>query len=291
MGIQDIKKGELKEKYQEEGASICDIAGYYNVGHSTIRRRMIKYGIQRRSPSEAAYLRKSRWRKYAINEYFFKTWTPKSAWMFGWVHGDGNIASLRQFPRRLTFDLARTDREVLEKFKVVLDSEQPIDDYERWDKKYQKYYQKSRVFFNSSEIANDLKEMSFYDAPEHYFNHLLRGFFEADGCVYWKKDTRSPKGGNICSSIAQNDKGLLDFIRFELQDIDIVKGGSIHQCGNTYQLSFGKFDTISLYHYLYDNCKNIFLKRKKKTFERLIGRERLIERELAEGRKRDKKCA
>ena len=123
-------------------------------------------------------------------------------------------------------------------------------------------------------LISDLNEITLYGVSERCFNHALRGFFEAEGSVYWLKRNNLKKG-NIGSSITQNDKKLLDFIRQKLREFGIVKGGSIrpYKTKNSWKLIFSKYDSICLYHYLYDNCGNAFLKRKKSRFEELIERE------------------
>ena len=99
----------------------------------------------------------------------------------------------------------------------------------------------------------------------------MRGFFEAEGSVFWHKRT-SPKGGAIKSSISQNDYDILDFIYWELKELNIVNGGAMNHYKSHWKLYFSVNDSISLYHFMYDNCANNFLKRKKDRFEELIGR-------------------
>ena len=256
--------------YDTKSMSIQMVADYYGVGHSTIHSRMKEYGIERRGLSEVHIGNKyaTATRKYSINEDFFKTWTPESAWMFGWALGDGCFTDHRM----LIIYLAQKDREVLDKMKEVLESEHPIHDYRRWDKRYRKYRYRTGVQFCSTEIVSDLRKQSFYDVPECYFDHALRGFFEAEGCVYWNA-CHNQKGA-IGVDISQNDYDLLCFIRRKLQELNIVKRGGIHAQGDTAHLKFSVFDSISLYHYMYKNCGNMFLKRKVETFEKLIGMQR-----------------
>lgn len=113
----------------------------------------------------------------------------------------------------------------------------------------------------------------FYkDVPIELFSDFLRGFFEAEGTVSWHK-TNYIRGGDIVSGFSQNDIDILEYIHFTLKHyLDIVKGGGIYPYKNAHQLHFSVNDSISLYHYMYDDCGNMFLKRKKERFEGLIGR-------------------
>lgn len=259
-----ITKDDLEQMYNKEGRTQQYIADYYGVNRWTIISRLKEYNIELRSRSEAMKGHKgASYRMYSINEDFFKTWTPESSWLYGWFLGDGYYAR----GRCIGFVLTRIDREVLEKFKDVLESEHPIKDYEYWNNKTHKYYPVSKITFCSKELVGDLEPLSFYEVPECYFNHALRGFFEAEGSVYWNKS-----GNNVGSALTQNDEELLEFIRFELQELKVVKGGSIQPNGNGNNLVFSVNDSVSLYYYLYNNCNNILLKRKKEKFEELMER-------------------
>ena len=197
-----------------------------------------------------------------------KKWTPGSAWLYGWAIGDGCFTN----PLCLSFNLGRADREVLEKFKIAIPSEHKIDDYRVWSKEYKKFRYHSRLIFHSKTLVTDIKKFSYTDVPKEYFNRFLRGFFEAECCVYWGK-RRSPKVGSIKSDFTQNDSKIMKFIYYWLKDLGIVEGGSLHPHGEGWKLIFSVNDSISLYHYMYDNCGKMFLKRKKEKFEYLMQRQ------------------
>lgn len=262
-----INREDLEYKYNTETASMQDIANYYGCSLETIRNRLKEYDIEIR-PRGVDRVISNKARKYSINKDFFKIWGKGSAWIFGWFLGDGWITS-----SRFGFGLSRADKEVLEKFKLVLGSQQPIEDYITRIRGYPKHYKMSRICFNSKLLANDLKELSYFDVPAQYFPDFLRGFFEADGCVSWGKNKRSIKGGSVRIDISQNDYGILDYILQCLHKFKIVEGGSINPVGVGYHLNFGKHDSVSLYPYMYGTCGNMFLKRKKERFKELIERQ------------------
>ena len=270
--IEGIEEDELRYLHDEEIMAQQEIAEYYNVSRATVWRRMIEYGIERRTKSEAFIGNNNgaSSRIYSINEDFFNAWTAESAWMYGWALGDGGYRDIHN----LEFGLARVDREVLEKFKSLLGSEHPIKDYESWSDKYQKYYKMSKITFSSKKLVTGLKKLTLYDVPECYFNHFLRGFFEAEGSVFWIK-RNTPKGGSIGSNISQNDEDLLDFILWCLHEFKVVERGFIYPYKNNWKMILSVNDSISLYHYMYDNCSNMYLKRKKEKFEEIIGRQEM----------------
>ncbi len=252
--IEGIEEPDLRRMYDVESMTQDEIADQYGVGHTTIANRMREYGIERR--------RKGEDRMYSINQNFFKAWVPESVWLYGWAIGDGSFTGISE----LKFGISHIDREVLFKFKEVLDSEHPIYDY------IERGYKLSCVRFFSRTIVNDLKQVLYYDVPLEYFNHFLRGFFEAEGCVFWSKNKELLRGGSIALTFTQNDYEILDYIRRVLQNKRIVKGGGIYRNENTWKLHFSVLDTIPLYRFMYNDCKSMFLKRKKEKFEYLISK-------------------
>lgn len=249
--------------YEDEKMSLTEIAAYFGVALSTIWKRMNEFNIKRRTMSEAT-------RIHAINKDFFKEWNQESAWLFGWAEGDGRATS-----QKLSFGLSRRDKKVLYKFKEILHSEHPIVDYEQWDKRYQKYYKCSRAEFYSTELVTDLKKLSYLEIPIEYLCDFTRGFFEAEGSVYWRKSKNLIRDGSITSEMTQKNEEILYYILRRLHEFEVVKGGGMCLSNrNIWKLTFGVYDSLSFYHFMYDKCKNLYLPRKKRMFEELIRRQK-----------------
>lgn len=243
-----ISKERLQAMY-EAGLSQTEIAKEIGCSTETVRILMREYCISTRR------------RQYSINEDFFKMWKPESAWMYGWILGDGCFTD----PNRLIISLSPTDKDVLYKFKDILGSDAPVKDYRRWDKRFKKYYDISYVMFSSRKLVSSLKNLSPYDEELlEFYDHFIRGFFEAEGCVTLRR-------GYILTTFANNNKNLLEYIFDWLSwDNYVVEGGGLHRYRNCWLLQFSHIDSISLYHYLYDNCGGMYMKRKKEKFEKLI---------------------
>ena len=206
---------------------------------------------------------KARTTKYAINKSFFKSWSQESAWVYGWFLGDATFTE----SMRIRVELARDSEEVLRKFKGILDSEQPIKQRERGNSTF------SYIQFYSVELHNDFQELSYLDVPNEYLPDFIRGFFEADGCVRWSKSKLIKRGGAIRACFSQNDHEILEFIHSILLDKGVVQRGFISQNHNSLLLEFGIADSVSIYHYLYDDCGDLYSPRKKQKFEELIERQ------------------
>lgn len=108
LSTTSITEEDLARKYNS-GLSLHDIALQYGCSRQNIYKRMQRYGILKRTKSEARILalqqgkifsyseaspgtKLVRKRRY-VNESFFKTWTPAMAWVLGVIYTDGCICS------------------------------------------------------------------------------------------------------------------------------------------------------------------------------------------------------
>lgn len=258
----DLSISNIEHLYEKEKLSQKEIAKMCNVSQSLIGSRIRGSMIQRRTRSEAKLLGNDR--KYNVNEDFFTTWTQESAWMYGWVIGDGCYTN----PRMLRFTISPIDIEILYKFKELMNSEHPVVTYKSWSKKYHTYYDKSMLYICSKRIVSSLKELKYIDVPTNFFSHFLRGFWEAEGSVHRHKHCNC-----IYLDFAQNDKSTLIHIFNGLKQSGIVNSGGIRSNNkdeSAWKLTFSTRDIMSIYHHMYDDCGNMFLTRKKERIEELL---------------------
>jgi len=99
--------------------------------------------------------------------------------------------------------------------------------------------------------------------PELYC-HLLRGYFEGDGSVWWVKSRQT-----IRTSI-YGHLPMLDWIFSVLSRQGIISNR--HERPGCFELNFGTCASIRLYHYLYDDASVVLVDRKKRKFEQLLQR-------------------
>jgi len=254
----EIEEDDLRRMYEDEKMTQFEIRKVYGVSEQTIWKRMNEFGISARIP-----------RVYSVNEDFFKEWTKESSWIYGWFIGDGWIRG----DTRFGFGLARKDNEVLYKFRDVMESEHPVKDYDKFDKRSSKVYETSELCISSPNMANDLQNLNYKDIPEWHRNHGIRGFFEAEGCVGLHVDKRSGTHEYIRTSFTQKDPAILEWI-WEVLKEGVVVGGSLYQNkrDGLWTLEFLEANSVSLYHYMYDDCSELYLERKKNKFEELMAR-------------------
>jgi len=253
--VEDIEEDDLRRMYEVEGMTQVEIGRVYGVSNITVGRRMNEFKI------ETGY------QHYYINEDFFKEWNKESSWIYMWMIGDGSISD----NSCLRFNLVRKDKEVLYKFKKVMESEHPVTDMNNYHKETGKTSELSCLNIGSIEMVKDLRKLCYEDIPEWYRSDGIRGFFEAEGCVSLR---RCGYYEYINTIFSQKDPAILKWIWDVLEEKEVVKRGGLHQENRygTWRLQFAEDDSVSLYHYLYDNCGDLYLPRKKSRFEELMAR-------------------
>ena len=236
--------------------------GYYNKQKLTFDEISEKVGISANTLRNLArkFKIKARKRKYHIDENVFETWSSESAWAFGWIFGDGCVGGAKN-TNTISIEILRKDEPVLFKIRDILKSNHPIR-YRRGNM--------ASIAFNSKRLVQSYNFLNYEEVPQILIRDFIRGFFEAEGCVYWVKNWRVRRGGAIRVVISQKDKSVLEFLHYSLSILGIVNNGTVREQRDCHVLTYGIADSISLYHYLYASCGELFMPRKKIRFEQLI---------------------
>src|SRR3989344_1091934 len=127
-----------------------------------------------------------------LNQNFFKTWTPEMAYVLGFFAADGCMFTHSSGGKYI--ELTSCDRSILEKIRRLLNSDHKISSRKRskdWSESY-------RIQIGSKEIWNDLLRLGmvsakslvlkFPEVPRTYLKDFVRGYFDGDGCVYFRKN-------------------------------------------------------------------------------------------------------
>lgn len=137
----------------------------------------------------------------------------------------------------------------------------------------------------SGPIAKAIQRMGYNVGPktgnefipafvvDDLFSYFLQGVIESDGCFsirYCKRKSGAVRKYLICTIVCANNSFLED-LQVRLQDLEIVKGGSVSKVKNkkAYVLTFGNGDSLSIGAYVYANDKFPKLLRKYYIFEKL----------------------
>ncbi len=145
-------------------------------------------------------------RKYNINHDFFnKIDTEEKAYLLGFLYADGYNNEEKGV---ISISLQERDREILEKFKILLESEYPLYKAEYYDRPNNQIQYALTV--RSRQISKKLAELGCWQkkssnllfpteeqVPKHLINHFLRGMWDGDGGIR-KCYIKSKKHKRLC---------------------------------------------------------------------------------------------
>ena len=106
--------------------------------------------------------------------------------------------------------------------------------------------------------------------PDECLRHFVRGYFDGDGCVCFRK-----MKGKIKELIVKKltiiftcgNKSFLEELSYKLDKIIGIGEKRIHESKRAYQLHYSTSDTIKLFKFLYQHVtQHVYLKRKFDVF-------------------------
>ncbi len=123
-------------------------------------------------------------------------------------------------------------------------------------------------------VQNKSLALAFPDVPPKYFPHFVRGYFDGDGCVYFKTlqfaDRKKPRR-ILLSLFTSGSRQFLLELHARLKKCGVL-GGSLKkkQCG--FELVFSFRDSLALYQLMYNTALDtgLYLPRKYVLFRKAI---------------------
>ena len=213
------------------------------------------------------------------NENFFKTWSPKMAYVLGFFAADGCMMRNKRGAHYIEFHI--TDRCLLVEIRNAMDANHVISSKKRI--KDHKPIHKLQI--GSKELFNDLTRLGFTErkskkmimprVPKKYLNHFVRGYFDGDGNVYaneYKRKGRQKKSITLLTGFTCGSQNFLKSMRAKLSKNACLVGGSLFERNGCYRLYYSVNDSCKLYRFMYNTESNIFLDRKKIIFEKYFKR-------------------
>ena len=214
----------------------------------------------------------------AVDHDFFKKWTPGMAYVLGFFAADGCMIQNNRGGHFIEFHI--TDKELLYDIRSVLKSNHKISVRTR-DPKHKIGY---RIQIGSKQMYEDLSTLGFRSRksldldmpqiPKKYFGHFVRGYFDGDGCVYFKSlkfaDRKNLR--HVLQSVFSC--GTFDFL-VALRGLlhkQGVQGGSLKKKKRGNELMLSHLDSVALFHLMYDTVPDngLFLARKHKKYVRAL---------------------
>lgn len=183
-GWSQSEQDEIITRY-ESGESSVQIASDYDVSAVTIRNRLEKWGVERRSRSELQSLGQLR-ENDVDDSYFSNIDSQSKAYWLGFINADGCVTT----QNRLTVELSRRDQPHLDKLRRTLAAEHSI--YEREDL--------CSLTITSKKLSDSLKSLGIeprksrthgttVKVPEGLESHFWRGVVDGDG--HYSKSQRT----------------------------------------------------------------------------------------------------
>ena len=140
-----------------------------------------------------------------IDENFFKTWSPKMAYVLGFIYADGAVEDCRESSRTCYLSLANNDINILKDMMTAMSTKQTIHkiDPRKIKIRDKEYWCKTSflVRIGNKIIYEDLIKLGLcprksliIELPEisgEYFEYFLRGYFDGDGCINIEKIKRN----------------------------------------------------------------------------------------------------
>ena len=213
------------------------------------------------------------YRKYFFDfDFFEKIDNELKAYWLGYLYADGCVLPINKYGEQdFQLTAAEQDKEIIEKYKIDLNSTYPI----RYDMGQHLKDGKTQIQvimkMRSQKTVDDLKRLgcvekkslildfpSFDQVPESLMNHFIRGYFDGDGCIYINEKSKVYTIQIV---------GTENFIKKLKEYLQI---GSLYQDKrriNSWYLNIGgRNQVIKMYHYMYDNATR-FLQRKYNKFQ------------------------
>ena len=209
---------------------------------------------------------------------FFDAWSPEMAYVLGFMFADGYVYKNSSGGWYLC--ICSTDLELVKAIRNVWQSEHKIG-VKLPSLKFHRLRSLYTVQIGSKVVCERLASFGvvqnksltvvFPKVPVAFLGCFVRGYFDGDGCVsfkrYWRKDREQWK----YQLTVRFTSGSRDFLEGLWRSLSVctVEGGHINKKQRGYELVFSQHDSFALYDLMYDNIPSrLFLKRKFRVFIR-----------------------
>jgi intein-encoded DNA endonuclease-like protein len=256
-----ISKEELEQKYAEL-KSIKAVANFYNLDPQNVRYYFATNNLN--------YDQR---KVYSYDHNFFLNDTERNFYWAGFIAGD---ACISKSSNNIKIKLAEKDSEILEKLKIDIKTDKEIYHYDSKNPFGKNGFSKDCSFhIRSPQMKIDLlnrfgiitNKSLTHSIPNRilnheYFNHFLRGLFDADGCYCCENNKASIY--LVGSQVAMNQIFLF------LIENKIIKTGDLRSQGKIDKISIRSLeDNFRLINFMFKDS-TIYLARKKIIVDQIL---------------------
>lgn len=211
-----------------------------------------------------------------VNENFFKTWSPKMAYVLGFMFADGSLLDTNSSSRTYYLLFSNNDLDLLNKIRKTLSSEHKI--YVRpprvMEHTEKKYISKTSYLlkFGNKSMYDDLLDlgmthrksnsMHLPKVPMRLFSYFLRGYFDGDGCVniYLPKNRVTPR---IKVLFTSGSTGFLSELSELLAQVLSIKTLPYYRSMGAHNLTASDANAVRVLDYMYIGLNEVpYLERK-----------------------------
>lgn len=273
-------KEQIVKLYQEDRIPLYKLQERFHTSSNTIKKILEEYEVPIRTFRDSKRL-------YPLDEDFFsKIDTPEKAYWLGFMYADGCIRKGSNGQYLVKLSLRDKDSIIL--LQQSLKTSKPIGEYINSGS-----FASSKSIMYSLEISSEklfngllnngcvenktfkLKFPSFLE--ENLISHFIRGYFDGDGSVFehfgnTKKDnTRSTILGCTICGIHSFLKEMLNYLRTEVDITDKVLWKDPRKDTDCWAIRlFSNKRCFQFYNYIYKDCGQFYMKRKRDIFEKFI---------------------
>lgn len=260
----------IVKMYTEDKMTANQIGKEFVISHHSIAHVLDRNGIPRSS--------KTGKRIYAINEtYFDKIDTPNKAYILGFFYADG-CNNKKKFT--VSMSLQEEDQEILEKIRLEIGSERPLEYIDYSNKHDGGYHYKNqyRLLLFNSHMCDVLEQhgmvprkslvLTFPEfLPTELHSHFIRGYMDGDGCIVKSNTHNITYSANLLSTneFCQKVK--------EIVKKEVGINSSIYDAPNKngiskYLVVAGRNNTKKFLDYIYTDAE-LYMERKFQRYQEL----------------------
>lgn len=247
--------------------SYCKIGSKFNKTTGQIRHIAKKAKITRGKGSTSKF--RDEWK---VNKDYFKKINENSAYILGFILADGCISGEKN-RHRLVIEILKKDIEILNFIKKEIAPKNNIIERTTLSVKG-KIQERVCLQISSHTLIKDLAKLGIVpaktgkevlpDIPKKYFYDFLRGYFDGDGCFYYKKRKRIINGKEYIVidntfKITGKEKLIFEQLQQKLKMGSVLKTTFKDRYYYNYQIS-NKVDIKELFKKMYNG--NFCLDRK-----------------------------
>lgn len=241
------------------------LSEFFGVSQSCLRDSFIRHNLPLLGPCRYTGQK----RKYNLDTHYFdEINTSNKAYFLGLLLADGNVATPKPTWESSVLTLNLKDRCLIEAFKKDMRSGHPIKTYKKDIWTFVIHSKRlGQSFAQHGLVPRKTLKIEFpTTVPERWYSHLIRGYFDGDGCVY---TTVTREGWSRCRVEFAGTYAMMSSIRNIIGTQAQALGNKIALRSNTYRLKYGKLTSvIKIRDYMYYEAK-VFLPRKRAILDSL----------------------